>query len=104
MAITHNQWYGIIQPHGEVFERVIVSFFKAACATYYEATNVENHAERIQLAKSILTNEQDLATKYYKLILSNGELQTAMEADEITDAVVENAVNGFYTNIAVWEA
>jgi len=102
---TLQEIYAVSQPQGDLAGRFEAAFIKACWAVVYEGDGVEDHVNRLALAKKVLLSPRPYVEKFYRLILSDGTLQAGFaDPEAIEDSAIENAVNGFWTTMAKVEA
>jgi hypothetical protein len=81
--------------------RVAMALLKAARGVYSEAPTVESHAERAQLAASIVQNPWAATPLFMAYIVSHPALVgSTLQASDITDAQLDAAIAESYTWVA----
>lgn len=80
MALTLLQIRSIGATNDELRGKFEGALIKAAWIALSELANVENHANRLALAKKILLDQKTMIEKYFLFFLSNATIQAAIEA------------------------
>ena len=90
---TAKECYDALVPKGTTFELVALHLVGAARAIAYEGVGVENHANRLALAKAIFNDRQRVTRDYFALVMSHPDIVATLPGGP-TSEQVETVVNG----------
>lgn len=103
MASTLSEKATLIEANTDLKDRMGAALVTTAWYVVgAEAPEVQDHANRLALAKKVCLNWRAMIDKYYVLCLSNGDMLAAEQA--ATDAQLQYVADALFTAIANLEA